>query len=151
MTVSAKEKEQIRKQGYASTGGIPKMRYWTPDGRQIEAIPSMREFNRKDENGDVIGSGTRDANLDKGWLLQPPQDPKPYCGGCDKWHDTDEEIIQCIADKGTNTREWDDWARKQVKKDKDIQGGEIEELRVEVKELTGMVYELTQALKKEVK
>ena len=151
MTVSAKEKEQIRKQGYASTGGIPRTTYWTPDGRKIEAISSMRGFNKKDKNGDVIGSGTRDANLDKGWLLQPPQEPKPYCGGCDNWHDTDEDVIQCIANKEAKTQKWEDWARKQAKKNKDIQGGETEELRVEVCELKGMVYELTQALKKEVK
>lgn len=147
MTVTTKEKREITKQGFARTGGIPRQTYWTPDGRKIEAIASMREYNRRDENGDVVGTGTRDANLDKGWLLQPLQEPKPYCVGCDKWHDTDEEVMMCIANKEEKARKWEEWARKEKADEAKAQGKEIEDLRVELYELKGLVHELTQTLK----
>ncbi len=77
------------------SGGVPRKIYWTPDGRKIEAIPNIREFVRK-KGGKVIETGTRDANLDKGWLLEPPKEPKLYCPGCDGWHDTKKQINACV-------------------------------------------------------
>jgi len=147
MTVTAKEKKDIKRQGFAYTGGIPRQLYWTPDGREIQAIPSMREYNRKDEEGNVIGTGTRDANLDKGWLLSPPKDPKFYCAGCDKWHDTEEEVVKCIAEREEKTNKWNEWARKEKEGESMAQGKEIEELHTEVYELKGMIHELTQMIK----
>ena len=76
-------------------GGLPKNTYYTPDGRVIRAIAAMREYVVKDKDGKVIGTGTRDANLDFGWLLTPPKELKPHCRTCDRWHDTLEEIEQC--------------------------------------------------------
>ena len=84
--------EQIQKQGYGITGsigGIARQKYWTPDGREIMAIPNMREFR------DNQSMGTRDANLDNGWLLQKPTELKVRCPHCDKWHDTTDGVEQC--------------------------------------------------------
>ena len=147
MAVTAKEKKEIRKNGFAYTGGIPKQTYWTPDGREIQSIPSMREFNRKDSEGNITGTGTRDANLDRGWLLSPPKDPKPYCAGCDKWHDTEEEVIKCIAERAEKARQWEDWAKKEKEGNGVAQEEEVEGLRVEVLELRGLIHELTQMIK----
>jgi len=147
MTVTAKEKAEIKKQGFANTGGIPRTTYWTPDGRTIQSIPSWREFRAKDAEGNVTGSGVRDANLDKGWLPYPPQDPKPYCAGCDKWHDTEEEVIVCIADKQEKAAKWEEWARREKQQESKDQQNDVENLRVEVLELKGTVYELIKAIK----
>lgn len=147
MTVTIKEKADIKKQGYASVGGIPKTTYWTPDGREIKAIASKREYNTKDAEGNVVGSGTRDANLDKGWLLAPPAKPKPYCAGCDKWHDTKKEVAGCRALKEEKVRKWKAWAEKEKAGEAMTQAKELEEMRLEMLELKGLVYELTTALK----
>ncbi len=77
-------------------GGIPRTTYYTPDGRKIEAIPSIREFVVKDSEGKIIKTGTRDANLDKGWLLTPPTRKRKYCPGCDRWHDNQRQIDACV-------------------------------------------------------
>ena len=74
--------------------GIPRKKYWTPDGREIRAIPAWRDYNII-ENGKRKQGGTRDANYDKGWLESPPQNPVPYCKYCDRWHDTQEEVDKC--------------------------------------------------------
>ena len=147
MTVSAKEKAQIKRQGYADVGGIPRQTYWTPDGREVKGIASWREYNIKDDEGNVTGSGVRDANLDKGWLLQPPRRKKPHCDGCDKWHDTKKEVIECTAKREESARRWDDWAKKEKEGEAMAQGKELEDLKSEMFELKGMVHELTQALK----
>ncbi|MAH50458.1 hypothetical protein CMI37_31845 [Candidatus Pacearchaeota archaeon] len=149
MSLTVQEKKDIKKQGFSRTGGIPRTMYYTPDGREIEAIPSWRGYHRKDKEGNVIGSGTRDANLDKGWALVPPKDPLPYCAGCDKWHDTQEEVTVCIAKKEERVKKWEEYAKKERAEEEETQRKETEELRTEVLELKGMIYELTQALKSE--
>ncbi len=78
-------------------GGLPRTNYYTPDGRTIQAIPQIREFVRKDKDGNIIGTGKRDANLDKGWLLTKPIVLKLYCRWCTTWHDTVKEINACGA------------------------------------------------------
>ena len=80
-------------------GGLPRTTYYTPDGRIIRAIPNIREYTVKNKDGDVIHSGTRDANLDKGWLLSSPSTPKLFCRTCDGWHDTQEEIKACGVER----------------------------------------------------
>ena len=50
------------------TGGAKKQKYWTPDGREVWAVPSMRGYVIR-KNGKQTSSGIRDANLDQGWLL----------------------------------------------------------------------------------
>ncbi len=81
-------------------GGIPRQTYYTPDGRTIRAIAQMRDWVRKDDKGKVIGSGTRDANLDCGWLLQKPTVLKVFCPTCDKWHDTKAGVKACKVKQG---------------------------------------------------
>ena len=77
-------------------GGIPRKTYYTPDGRVIATIPSIREFVRKDATGKIIEQGTRDANLDRGWLTTKPETLKLYCKGCDRWHDTKAQVTACV-------------------------------------------------------
>ena len=117
-------------------GGLVKRKYWTPDGREILAVPSMRTYNRiKDKK--VVESGVRDANLDKGWLLQPPTEPRLYCSCCDKWHDTQEEIDQCCAKKKAFNDRWEKKARAMKKNEGG--GGEIEEIRKDIDDLKDMM------------
>ena len=67
-------------------GGLPKTTYYTPDGRIIRTIANFHT----NAAGQV-----RDANLDRGWLLSPPQVPKLFCQTCDYWHDTQKEVADC--------------------------------------------------------
>lgn len=68
----------------------PRNRYYTPDGREELKIPQHHE--RKD--GVVY-----DIFLAQGYTLTPPENPKPYCSGCDRWHDTQDEVETCIEKK----------------------------------------------------
>lgn len=93
-----KRRQLLETQGYVmgeTWGGPRKKRYYTPDGRVMFAVPSEREYQRKDENGKIIEQGIRDANYDKGWLDVMPSEKKLYCQWCDKWHDTEDEIEDC--------------------------------------------------------
>jgi|TARA_Y100000310_G_scaffold247250_1_gene252821 hypothetical protein len=147
MVVTKKQERQIKKQGYADIGGLPRNTYWTPDGRQVQAIASMREYNVKDGDGEVIGSGTRDANLDKGWLTSPPQDPKPYCTGCDKWHNTEEEVILCISKKEEDAKKWEEYARKEQNKEQSVVIDRVDTLEVDMLEVKGGISEILKLLK----
>ena len=80
-------------------GGLPRTTYYTPDGRIIRAIPNIREYIIRNKEGQITGSGTRDANLDKGWLLSPPTILKLFCKTCDRWHDTQEEVKACGVER----------------------------------------------------
>ena len=71
-------------------GGIKKQKYFTPDGREVWSVPNMHTY--LDENKQ---EGIRDANLDRGWLLQLPSQLKPYCPHCDCWHDTPALVNKC--------------------------------------------------------
>ncbi len=143
------DKEAIERTGYGISGdigGIAKQTYFTPDGRRIRAIPCMRDYiTRKD--GKVIESGTRDANYDKGWLPVMPTALKSYCSGCDKWHDTKEEVSQCIAVKREKADKWEKWAEDKKKGEAKEQAQDVEDLRSDVLELKGLVHELVQGLK----
>ncbi|KKN49971.1 hypothetical protein LCGC14_0637720 [marine sediment metagenome] len=97
-TLSPSAREQIAESGprlVGEIGGQPKTRYFTPDGREIFSAPSWHEYTRKDANGKVLDSGVRDANLDKGWLMQKPERLKLYCPHCDRWHDNENEVAEC--------------------------------------------------------
>lgn len=113
-------------------GGLPRTTYYTPDGRVIKAIPGLRDYVLRDKDGRVIGSGTRDANYDKGWLPAMPTELKLYCSGCDMWHDTQEEIDACIAKKSK-------WVNALGKKVMKQNGDDVETLRKEVAELKEML------------
>jgi len=133
MTVTPKEKQAIAEQGYALLYGSPKQTYWTPDGRPIKALPDMRAYTDKN------GGGTRDANLDRGWLLQKPTDLKPYCDHCGLWHDTQEGIDDCGEKIKAFTEMWDNKAKKELEPDErmdklESEMGDIKELLVKLLE-----------------
>ena len=136
--------QAIEQSGFGITediGGLPRQIYYTPDGREIRAIPSLRDYVVRDAKDKVVRTGTRDANLDKGWLLAPPTELKLYCSGCDRWHDTQEEIDACIAQK---QKFIDRMARKAKKEYKPEDTGEVAMLKDKVAKLEEM---LTKALK----
>lgn len=128
----------IEQSGYGlsgNIGGLPRQTYYTPDGRVVRAIPSWREYVKKDKEGKVIETGTRDANFDKGWLPVMPTELKPYCPHCGKWHNTQEEIDAC-ANRIKQRTEWGDrLARKAKKQESD----DISDLKKEVAELKEML------------
>jgi len=68
-------------------GGQNEQKYYKPTGEVVFTSPSLR--------GNP-GAHQRDANLDRGWSLTPPADPKVACAGCNKWHDTHELVDACI-------------------------------------------------------
>ena len=122
----------IKKIGYGLSGdigGLPRKTYYTPDGREIKAIPSLREYAKKDKKGEIIERGTRDANLDKGWLETIPQELKLYCAGCDMWHDTQEEVDACMEKKDKRIKELGGKLIKQETDDIDTLKKEVAELR----------------------
>lgn len=125
--------------------GVNKTRYWTPDGRQIDALPGLRGFSVR-KNGKVIRSGVRDINLtDKGWLSQPPADPKPYCKGCDKWHDTQKEVDECIANKNKSLRLWEKKAQGMKKEEGGDLRAEVDELKGDISDIKSMLTKLLEA------
>jgi len=95
---------------------LPRNIYYTPDGRREEKIPQQRERS----DGVIY-----DVFLAQGYTLTPPTNPKPYCKGCDKWHDTEEEVDACVGKKRKFTeamqkRAEGDLAKEQKGKDKTI-------------------------------
>ena len=129
----------LQSQGYASGGtwgGPQRVTYYAPDGSVREAIPSHL----------TDGKGIRyDRMILQGYSLSPPENPKPHCAGCGRWHDTQEEVNACIKKRKTDEKRWEKKAHKDVSKgqDKEIQG-----LRKEVSELKKLMEQL---IKKETK
>lgn len=142
MTVTAEEKEQIKQKGFAYTGGLTKYKYWTPDGQEIFAVPNIRTFNRI-KDGKVIGSGTRDANLENGWLDRKPEVLKPHCPNCNKWHDTQEEIDKCGEDRAKMQEMYNRKAEKEVNNpDIDTLKSDVLGLKSDVGEIKDMLMKL---------
>ena len=111
-------------------GGQPKQTYFTPDGRQIRSMPDMHEYTYKGEGG------IRDANLDKGWLLQKPTELKLYCPNCDEWHDTKKEVEDCGIKRDSLIAKHTKEAKKELGDDKyEKMSAEIDELKKLVKQL----------------
>jgi len=148
MTLSVEERQQIRLKGFAYIGGLQKNRYWTPDGREILAVPSMRTFNRIVE-GKITDSGIRDANLDNGWLTEKPQTLKPHCPHCGKWHDTQAEIDTCGSKRSAFQKKYDKLAQKEKMKE----FSEVDKIKEDVdalkSDMTDIKMMLVQLLKKE--
>ena len=93
--------------GIKTSGGPPKQRYFTPSGEEVFAFTSNREYQVKDPaTGKVLRKGQRDANLDKGWTLTMPTELKIHCTGCRKYHDTQEEIAECLRLRAINASMW---------------------------------------------
>jgi len=116
-----------------SIGGIPRHKYWTPDGREIRAIPCMRITSR----GEV-----RDANYDRGWLQAPPENPKLYCSYCDMWHDTQTEIVECGKKKSDSEKKYMKWAKNKFRKERVEKNDEVDALRAELAEMKEMMAKL---------
>ena len=137
MILTVQQKETLRNSGFIKAGDIggqPKQTYWTPDGREIRALPDMNEYSLKDANGKTIRSGVRDANLDKGWLMQKPVELKPYCPHCDAWHDNQEGIDACGRKKAQFMRK----CIKEIDKEPD----RIAKLENDMSELKGLLKQL---------
>jgi hypothetical protein len=128
-------------------GGIQKNTYYTPDGRTIVAVPLIREFKVEDKNGKILRSGTRDANLDHGWLLTKPTVILPHCNGCGRWHETQKEVTECIKNQKSIMDKWERIAHKELKKEKIEKDVKIENLSKELSDLKEMVRKLTEARK----
>lgn len=120
-------------------GGLKRTTYYTPDGRTIKAFPNIRDYVIR-RNGEVTESGTRDANLDRGWLLQMPQIKKLFCPNCDQWHDTQIEIEACKIQQ-------DKMIKKFTIKTKREEVDKTVALEQKVAELTAMVEKLLEAKK----
>jgi len=74
-------------------------------------VPRYERTGYQGQAGYCYLHGTVDANLDRGWLMQPPQMLKPYCRGCDRWHDTQAEVDRCIATQEAKLAEAQNKAR----------------------------------------
>ncbi len=117
IAVSMKQMQAIEQSGYGMNGmigGLPRKTYYTPDGRTIRAIPATRTYVIKNAAGQVIESGERDANYDKGWLPIMPDAKKPYCPSCDRWHDTAAQVRKCKAEKAKMLEAAEAKARKEL-------------------------------------
>lgn len=121
---------------------FPRNTYYTPTGKKILVIPQLREYVRKDKDGQVIESGTRDANLDNGWLLQPPRpdELKVGCSACGKWHDTKAQVAKCIKATKAKAEAWELRAQKLLKKESSNK--ELDSLKAELAELKQMIKDL---------
>ena len=133
MTFTTEEKQELRNKGYVNIGGSTKKFYYTPDGRKVTALPNMRTYS------DGNGGGTRDANLDKGWLLTMPAELKPYCPHCDLWHDTLEGVNQCGENKKNLDARWQKKAKKQLVKE---DSGRLDKLEGDMGDIKGMLQKL---------
>ncbi len=130
---TTEEKQELAKKGYADIGGTPKIAYFTPDGRVIMALPAMRTYS--DDNG----GGTRDANLDKGWLTSMPTELKPYCPHCDLWHGTEGEVNECGRKKNVLAVKWQRKAKKELSQE---DGGRLDKLEGDMGEIKDLLKKL---------
>ena len=109
--MTTQSSRQLESQGVAGvkiSGGPPKQRYFTPSGEEVFAVPAKRDYQVKDPaTGKVVRQGQRDANLDKGWTLTMPTELKIHCTGCKKYHDTQEEVVECLRLRAINAAKWE--------------------------------------------
>ena len=126
---TTKEKQELGEKGYANIGGTPKIPYFTPDGRKVMALPAMRTF------ADANGGGTRDANLDRGWLSSMPAELKPYCPHCDLWHDTEKQVTECGRKKNVLAVKWQKKAKKELAEEDSGRLNKLEDDMGEIKDL----------------
>jgi len=129
LRISPERMRQIEAVEYGLSGdigGLPRTTYYTPDGRVIRAIPSIH-VNK--------AGGSRDANLDKGWLLQPPTVLKPFCKACDRWHDTQEQVEACIAKQQEFTKRMEKQTLQEEQDKTSALEKEVAELKTLVKQL----------------
>ena len=112
--------------------GIPRTRYYTPDGREEWKIP--QQHTRQD--GVVY-----DIFLAQGYTLTPPLNPKPYCSGCDGWHDTQEEVDACVKEKKKFVASMDRKAKRELAKERKEKDTKIADLEAKLDKLTKLLEE----------
>jgi len=110
-------------------GGVPRVKYYAPDGTCAEHIPHFR--TRKD-------NVKYDVLLAKGYTIEPPVNPKPHCKGCGQWHDTQEEVEACIARQEAFMTKYEKIAAKRYRKPTDADK-KIDELEKKINKLTQLL------------
>ena len=110
--------------------GIPRTLYYTPDGREEWKIPQHRER----QDGVVY-----DIFIAQGYTLTPPSNPKPYCSGCDRWHDTQEEVNTCVGAKKKRALAWEKKANAELGKEQVEKDKRITELEEKIDKLTKLM------------
>jgi hypothetical protein len=110
----------------------PRTRYYTPDGREQWKIPQRRER----QDGVVY-----DLFLAEGYTLVPPVNPKPYCKGCDKWHDTEEEVDACVGKKRKFAEAMQRKAERELSKEQKVKDKTIADLEDKVDKLMKLLEE----------
>jgi uncharacterized Zn finger protein (UPF0148 family) len=73
--------------------------------------------------------------------LTKPEHPKPYCAGCDRWHNTQEEVDNCIKEKKKREKVWERKARAELKKTQVEKDKKIAELEKKIDKLTKLMEE----------
>ena len=109
---------------------LPRNIYYTPDGRKEEKIPQQRERS----DGVIY-----DVFLAQGYTLVPPVTPKPYCSGCDRWHDTQEEVDECVGKKRKYAEAMQKKAEGELAKEHKGKDKEIADLTAKVDRLTKLM------------
>ena len=109
---------------------LPRTRYYTPDGREELKIPQWRERS----DGVVY-----DIFQAQGYTLTPPANPKPYCIGCDRWHDTEEEVNACVGKKRKFAEAMQKRAERELAKEHKGKDKEIADLEAKVDKLTKLM------------
>lgn len=112
--------------------GVPRKRYFTPDGREELKIPLYR--TRSD--GIVY-----DVFLAEGYTEIPPQNPKLYCKGCDRWHDRQEEVNDCIDKKNKYAEAMQRKAEAEYAKENQDKDNKIATLEARLKKLEALLGE----------
>jgi len=108
----------------------PRTRYYTPDGREQWKIPQHHE------RGDGV---IYDVFLSEGYTLVPPVNPKLYCKGCDKWHDTQEEVDACVGKKRKFAEAMQKKAERELNKEQRVKDKTIADLEDKVDKLTKLL------------
>ena len=108
----------------------PRTRYYTPDGREQLKIPQHRERS----DGVIY-----DLFLAEGYTLTPPKNPKLYCKGCDRWHDTQKEVDACIEKKRKFADAMQRKAEREFSKEQKVKDKTIADLEDKVDKLTKLL------------
>lgn len=121
------------------SGGIPRQTYYRPDGVVVKAIAQMRNYVVKDKDGKITSQGTRDANLDNGWTLTKPANPKLTCEYCGRWHDTQAEIKKCKIQTQKRIALAEKQARAEMEQEEQSKDAQIADLTAKLEALTKLV------------
>lgn len=134
-TLPPEVKQQLATSGTAMSQmplGIPKTRYYTPDGREKWKIP--QHHTRQD-------GAVYDIFLAQGYTLTPPTNPKLRCLGCDMWHDTPEEVEACVKEKKKLVASMNRRAERELAKEQRGKDMKIADLEAKVDKLTKLLEE----------